>query len=72
MEGGIAGHCNVLCEVTVDKEHHLLTVSHLGITLRRLMGAAAGSDPSHRRWRIALAPSNAIIGEVRLVVPKVE
>ena len=72
MAGGIAGHYNVLCEVTVDKEHHLLTVSHLGITLRRLLGAAAGSDPSHRRWRIALAPSNAIVGDVLLAVRKTE
>ena len=70
--GCIAGYCNVLCEVTVDKEQHLLTVSHLGITLRRLLGAAAGSDPSHRRWRIALTPSNAIIGDVLLAVRKTE
>lgn len=72
MEGGIAGHYTVLCEVMVDKEHHLLTVSHLGITLRRLMGAAASSDSSHRRWRIALAPSNAVIGDVLIAVRKTE
>lgn len=72
MEGGIAGRYTVLSEVTVDKENHLLTVSHLGVTLRRLMGAAAGSDSSHRRWRIALAPSNVIIGDLRLASRKTE
>ena len=52
--------------VRADPVDGVLTVDHLGFTLRSLQGAAAACDPTRRKWKVFLTTKQVVIGEIRL------